>query len=42
MTITYDKYCQTENLFGAPYPELIQFFPEYQRKGKVLDLGCGQ
>lgn len=42
MTVTYDKYYQTENLFGEPYPELIEFFAEYARKGKVLDLGCGQ
>jgi SAM-dependent methyltransferase len=42
MTVTYDKYYQTENLFGEPYPELIEFFAEYHKKGKVLDLGCGQ
>ena len=42
MTVTYDKYYQTENLFGEPYPELIAFFTEYPRKGKVLDIGCGQ
>ena len=42
MTITYDKYYQTENLFGEPYPELIEFFTDYPRKGKLLDLGCGQ
>jgi SAM-dependent methyltransferase len=42
MTATYDKYYQTENLFGEPYPGLIEFFAEYPRKGKVLDLGCGQ
>ena len=42
MTITYDKYYQTENLFGEPYPELIEFFAEYPKKGKLLDLGCGQ
>lgn len=42
MTVTYDKYYQTENLFGEPYPELIEFFAEYPRKSKVLDLGCGQ
>lgn len=42
MTVTYDKYYQTEKLFGEPYPELIEFFAEYPRKGKVLDLGCGQ
>lgn len=42
MTVTYDKYYQTENLFGEPYLELIEFFAEYPKKGKVLDLGCGQ
>ena len=42
MTVTYDKYYQTENLFGEPYPALIDFFAEYPKKGKVLDLGCGQ
>ena len=42
MTKTYDKYYQTENLFGEPYPELIEFFEKYHTKGKVLDLGCGQ
>ena len=42
MSITYDKYYQTENLFGNPYPELIAFFSNYPDKGKLLDLGCGQ
>ena len=42
MTVTYDNYYQTEKLFGEPYPELIEFFAEYHKKGKVLDLGCGQ
>ena len=42
MKATYDTYYQTENLFGNPYPELIEFFAEYPQKGKVLDLGCGQ
>ncbi len=42
MKVTYDKYYETENLFGEPYPELIQFFAEFPVKGKVLDLGCGQ
>lgn len=42
MTVTYDKYYQSENLFGKPYPELIEFFAKYPKKGKVLDLGCGQ
>ncbi len=38
----YDKYYLTENLFGEPYPELIEFFSNFKKKGKVLDLGCGQ
>lgn len=42
MSIAYDKYYQTEHLFGEPYPELIEFFDKYPNKGKVLDLGCGQ
>ncbi|MEM8967214.1 MAG: class I SAM-dependent methyltransferase [Bacteroidota bacterium] len=42
MKVTYDQYYQTENLFGEPYPELIEFFAKYPEKGKVLDLGCGQ
>ena len=42
MKVAYDKYYLTENLFGEPYPELIDFFAKYPNKGKVLDLGCGQ
>lgn len=42
MTVTYDKYYQAENLFGEPYPKLIEFMSDYPIKGKVLDLGCGQ
>lgn len=42
MPVTYDKYYQTKELFGKPYPELIDFFSQYPQKGKVLDLGCGQ
>lgn len=42
MTVTYDNYYQTENLFGEPYRELIEFFTEYPIKGKLLDVGCGQ
>jgi 2-polyprenyl-3-methyl-5-hydroxy-6-metoxy-1,4-benzoquinol methylase len=40
--MSYDKYYQTENLFGEPYRELVEFFADYTRKGSVLDLGCGQ
>ncbi|MDO6674267.1 methyltransferase domain-containing protein [Tenacibaculum sp. 1_MG-2023] len=42
MKVTYDKYYQTENLFGEPYTELIEFLANYPKKGKLLDLGCGQ
>lgn len=42
MSVPYDNYYQTENLFGEVYPELINFFVEFPLKGKVLDLGCGQ
>lgn len=38
----YNKYYQTDNLFGDPYPELLSFFSKYSKHGKVLDLGCGQ
>ena len=38
----YDDYYQTPNLFGEPYPELIDFFKSVPHKGKLLDLGCGQ
>lgn len=42
MAETYDKFYETVNLFGDPYPELIVFFTDYPKRGKVLDLGCGQ
>ena len=42
MTVAYSKNYQTENLFGEPYPELIDFFTNYRNKGRLLDLGCGQ
>ena len=42
MNVEYDKYYQTEKLFGEPYPELINFYAEIKNKGKLLDLGCGQ
>lgn len=38
----YDEYYKTENLFGNPYKELIDFFLKFPEKGKLLDLGCGQ
>ncbi|MBX2873326.1 MAG: methyltransferase domain-containing protein [Saprospiraceae bacterium] len=42
MSEAYDKYYQTDNLFGAPYPELLEFYSSLPSKGKLLDLGCGQ
>lgn len=42
MSIEYDKYYTTENLFGEPYPELIAFYSTIKKKGKLLDVGCGQ
>jgi SAM-dependent methyltransferase len=42
MTVIYDTYYKTDNLFGEAYPELIDFFKEQPLNGKILDLGCGQ
>lgn len=42
MKVEYDKYYQTENLFGKPYNELVDFYSKIEPKGKLLDLGCGQ
>jgi len=42
MKVEYDKYYQTENLFGNPYPELVDFYSKIKEKGKLLDIGCGQ
>lgn len=42
MKVEYDNYYQSENLFGSPYPELIDFYSGIKVKGKLLDLGCGQ
>jgi len=42
MANSYNKYYLTENLFGQPFPELIEFFTNHPTKGKVLDMGCGQ
>lgn len=39
---SYDNYYLTEDLFGQPYPELIEFFSSIKQKGSLLDLGCGQ
>jgi 2-polyprenyl-3-methyl-5-hydroxy-6-metoxy-1,4-benzoquinol methylase len=42
MTVAYNKHYQTKNLFGEPYPELIDFFGQFAKNNKILDLGCGQ
>ncbi len=42
MNPNYDNYYQTEELFGKPYPELIDFYTNINDKGTLLDLGCGQ
>jgi SAM-dependent methyltransferase len=42
MAVAYDKHYQTEDLFGKPYPELINFFSNNPTRGKLLDVGCGQ
>jgi 2-polyprenyl-3-methyl-5-hydroxy-6-metoxy-1,4-benzoquinol methylase len=39
---SYDKHYKTEEYFGDPYPELINFLSGISPKGKLLDLGCGQ
>jgi 2-polyprenyl-3-methyl-5-hydroxy-6-metoxy-1,4-benzoquinol methylase len=38
----YDRYYKIKDLFGKPYAELIEFFKQYEPKGKLIDLGCGQ
>lgn len=42
MPVDYDKYYQADDLFGEPYPELLEYFARRSSKGKVLDIGCGQ
>lgn len=42
MRTSYDKYYQNQNYFGEPYEGLLDFFKDYQPKGNILDLGCGQ
>ena len=39
---TYDKHYQEPRYFGDPYPDLMSFFSDYELKGNILDLGCGQ
>ena len=38
----YDKHYKQPDHFGSPYPALISFFRNYEPKGTLLDLGCGQ
>jgi SAM-dependent methyltransferase len=38
----YDKHYKRPYYFGQPCPELFSFFQNYEPKGHVLDLGCGQ
>lgn len=38
----YNTYYKTENLFGEPYAELIEFFKNHESKGTLIDVGCGQ
>jgi len=40
--VAYDDHYKAQNYFGNPYPGLLEFFTNYQPKGVVLDLGCGQ
>lgn len=42
LKVEYDKYYQTEDLFGDAYPELIELYSAIKNKGRLLDLGCGQ
>ena len=39
---SYDKHYQQESLFGQPYPEFVAFMHDWEPKGSVLDVGCGQ
>jgi 2-polyprenyl-3-methyl-5-hydroxy-6-metoxy-1,4-benzoquinol methylase len=37
-----DTYIDKREFFGHPYRELQDFFLRFSKRGKVLDLGCGQ
>ncbi|WP_420629857.1 class I SAM-dependent methyltransferase [Candidatus Leptofilum sp.] len=39
---SYDTHYQQENLFGRPYPQFVAFMHDWEPKGSVLDVGCGQ
>ena len=42
MTTQYDQYYKTENLFGEPSKELLNFFRSKDPNSTVIDIGCGQ
>jgi 2-polyprenyl-3-methyl-5-hydroxy-6-metoxy-1,4-benzoquinol methylase len=42
MKYDYDKYYKAEEYFGRPYQVLMDFFKDFNPKGSLLDLGCGQ
>lgn len=42
MNASYNTHYKTEDYFGDPYPELIDFLSGISPKGRLIDLGCGQ
>lgn len=42
MKSVYDKHYQTENLFGKPFDELIEYYKGFSKRSKLVDIGCGQ
>jgi SAM-dependent methyltransferase len=41
--VNYDEFYKSNpNYFGKPFPELIDYFSRQTKKGKLLDVGCGQ
>jgi 2-polyprenyl-3-methyl-5-hydroxy-6-metoxy-1,4-benzoquinol methylase len=41
--VNYDKvYAENPAYFGNPFPEVIDYFKRQSKKGKLLDVGCGQ
>ncbi len=37
-----EVYAENPAYFGKPFPEVIDYFKRQSKKGKVLDVGCGQ
>ena len=37
-----EQYAVETDLFGAPYPEFVDFVQRIDLSGRALDLGCGQ